>query len=156
VSRRASGLLVIGLVVGLVAAVAVATIAVTRDGEPLAIAQGGVFSTDAGDPLDVFHGPGYRADGCMNIGGFFYGSSISCTDPATVDETGSWMLVIPELKRKPPLVVGILPANASGATVQVESTSLEATTRGRWFLASLPVGSLGPRNDASVQVAFSS
>jgi hypothetical protein len=153
--RRSWWLLVIGFVLGVLAAGLVATVVVDRGREPAQIAQGDVYSTDAGDPLDVFYGPGDRGLGCMYVGAFYYGSGISCSDPAAVDETGSWVLVIPEVKRKPPFVVGIMPADATGADVRIGSRSVRADTRGRWFLAPLPAGSLGPNNDAPVSVQFS-
>jgi hypothetical protein len=147
-------LLALAVTLGVLVAGLVGILAVTRGGEPAEIAQGDVYSTDAGDPLDVFYGPGDRGLMCMNVGAFSYGSGISCVDPAAVDDTGSWTLEIPDVRQKPPLVVGILPADAGGATVQVGSTQVEASTRGRWFLARLPVGSLGPGNNAPVEVAF--
>ncbi len=150
------GLLALGLTVCVLAAGLVGILAVIRGGEPAEIAQGDVYSTDVGDPLDVFYGTGDRGLMCMNVGAFHYGSGISCVDPTTADDTGAWVVAIPEVKRKSPLIVGILPADAGAATVQVGSVRVEAGIRGRWFLASLPRGVLGPRNDASVDVAFGS
>ena len=91
---------------------------------------------------------------CTNVGGFFYGSSISCFAAKDADETGSYMLVIPESKRKAPLVVGVMPASASGATATVERATSRGETRGRWFLVPLEPGALGRNNANPVSVEF--
>jgi hypothetical protein len=47
-----------------------AVAAVTSSSE--AIATGQIYSTDDGDPVDVFSGPGDTPDMiCTNVGGFF-------------------------------------------------------------------------------------
>jgi len=85
---------------------------------------------------------------CANVEGFFYGSGGSCFKIEDADQTGSYVLVIPQSRRKAPLVVGVMPASASGATASVERATISARTRGRWFLVSLEPGSLG-RSDAN-------
>ncbi len=155
-SRKVRWLLVVGLLIGALAAGLVVMRATDEEGGgPSEIAQSDVFSTDKGDPVDVAYGPDEQGRGCMNVGGFFYASNISCFDLEAVDDTGSYVVAIPESKAKPSLVVGVLPAGANAATVSVQSAMVPAETRGRWFLASLPPGVLGPDNDASVDVAFS-
>ena len=156
-SRKVRWLVVVGLLIGALAAGLVVMQATDEGGGSSAeIAQGDVFSTDKGDPVDVVYGPDEQGRGCMNVGGFFYGSGIDCFDLETVDDTGSYVVAIPKPHGKPPLVVGVMPAGAGAATVSVGSTTVPAETRGRWFLASLPPGILGPDNDASVDVAYSS
>jgi hypothetical protein len=141
----AFGVLAIGLVAALV---------VDRGGGSDELVPGTIFSTDEGDGIDVVYGPDDQGRRCTNIGAFFYGSAVGCFDLETVEETGSYEVVIPESKRKPPLVVGVMPASANAATVSLRSTTVEAETRGRWFLASLEPGVLGPTNDASVVAKF--
>ena len=110
-SRKVRWLVVVGLLIGALAAGLVVMQATDDGGGGSAeIAQGDVFSTDKGDPVDVVYGPDEQGRGCMNVGAFFYGSSISGFDLGTVDETGSYALVIPESGGKPPLVVGVMPA----------------------------------------------
>lgn len=131
-----------------------ATLWVVRVRPPGEIAQGEVFSTRAGDPVDVVYGREGRRLSCMNVGATYYPPNVSCADPADVEKAGTWVLVLPEVKARPPLVVGIVPSGASTATVHVRSTSVEADMRGRWFVASLPARVLGPRNDVPFAVGF--
>jgi hypothetical protein len=119
-----------------------------------AIADGRIFSADAGDPVDVYYTRESPAEGCVNVGGSFYGSTISCFDPDTTE--GSWQVLIPTTQQVPPLVVGVMPSNATGATVYARQARVRAQTRERWFLAALEVGSLGEGNDARVKVEFDS
>jgi hypothetical protein len=143
-----------GLVVLCAALLAVALLISGHGGET-DVATGQVYSTDRGDPIDVFAGAGDRPDSiCANVGAFFYGSGISCFDAAEARVTGSWTLEIPTTRRKPPIVVGVLPANADGATARVGADAVRATTRGRWFLATLPPGVLGSHNTRQVSVDF--
>ena len=129
--------------------------ALTSSSEGEAVATGQIYSTEDGDPIDAFAGPGDEPGTmCTNIGGFFYGSSVSCVTLDDVDRTGSYELVVPESKAKPPLVVGVLPLGASGAVARVDEASVSAQTRGRWFLVSLEPGSLGPNNANPVTVDF--
>ena len=123
--------------------------------EGVEIALGHVYSTDAGDPVDVVAEPGDMPRTiCANVGGFFYSSGSTCFTGDGADMTGSWVLVIPDGGRRPPLVVGVLPASASGAAVTVADERFEATSRGRWFVASLETGALGQSNARPVHVDF--
>ena len=146
------------IVVGLAAALAIVAIAASVADErrdPVPIATGTIYSTADGDPIDVFAGPGDDPGTvCTNVGGFFYGSGGSCFEVEDADQTGSYVLVIPESRRKPPLVVGLMPAGASGATAHVEQARTSAQTRGRWFLVSLEPSSLGSNNATPVSVDF--
>jgi len=153
-SRKAWWLLLLGCAIGALAVGLVAVLVADRGGRTGELTPGMVFSTDDGDPIDVLYGPDEQGYGCTNVGAFFYPSIISCFDLDTVDETGSYGLVIPLSKGKPPLVVGVMPAGASAATVQVRSTAVHADTRGRWFLASLPRGSLEPGSQMPFDVTF--
>lgn len=146
---KAWWLFVVAFAIGLVA-----TLLVIRERVPGEIARGSVFSTDEGEPVDVVYGPAQQGRDCMTVDAFSYGSTISCFDVETVDESGSYVVVIPESTGKPPLVVGVMPAGTIDATVLVGSASVHADTRGRWFLASLEPGALGPKNDAQVVVKF--
>ena len=123
--------------------------------EGVEIALGHVYSTGAGDPVDVVAEPGDMPGTiCASVGGFFYGSGSTCFAGDGTEVTGSWVLVIPDGGRRPPLVVGVLPASASGATVTVADERFEAISRGRWFIASLEPGVLGQNNAEPVHVGF--
>lgn len=136
------------LVVVLVAAVLV-------DSDSTEIAAGQIYSTDAGDPVDVVYGPDESGLGCMNVGGFTYGGSVSCFDPEEVDKGGSYLVAIPESAEMPAVVVGVMPAGATGATVGgVGRKTAQAETRGRWFLASLEPAAPSTSNLATVRVEF--
>jgi hypothetical protein len=149
-----------GLVVACAAAVLLAALfASAGDDEDLgppassvAVAEGLVFSADDGDAVDVYFTRDTPTMGCMNVGGFFYGSTISCFDPDGAE--GSYAVVIPTTREKPPIVVGVMPGDATAATVQAGPSRVRAETRGRWFLASLEPGALGSNNANTVTVAF--
>ena len=128
-----------------------------EEGRASGLAYGQVYSTEEGDPIDVLADAGDEPDMvCMNVGGLAYGTSISCTDIEAARETGSWMLVIPKSEAKPPIAVGIMPADATRAVAVVGSQRVASEARGRWFLTELEPGSLGPNNARSVDVEFSS
>jgi hypothetical protein len=136
-----------------VLAAAVATTVTDSSAEEVAFGQ--VYSTDRGDPLDVFVGQGDSPGMvCANVGAFFYGSGISCFALDDADDTGSYQVAIPGRRRSPPLVVGVMPATANSATVLVGNGRVESETRGRWFLAELELGALGPRNATPLTVDF--
>ncbi len=140
-------------------AVGLATVLLGSDqkGRATELAYGQIYSTEDGDPIDVLADAGDEPDMvCMNVGGFAYATSISCTDIEAAGETGSWMLAIPESESKPPIAVGIMPADATRAVAVVGSQRVDCQARGRWFLAELEPGSLGPNNARSVDVEFSS
>ena len=137
--------------------VGLATVVLESDqnGRASGLAYGQIYSTEEGDPIDVLAEAGDEPDMvCMNVGGFAYGTSISCTDIEAAGETGSWMLAIPESEDKPPITVGIMPADATRAVAVVGSQRVASEARGRWFLAELEPGSLGPNNARSVDVEF--
>jgi hypothetical protein len=126
-------------------------------GRATELAYGQIYSTEDGDPIDVLADAGDEPHMvCMNVGGFAYGTSISCTDIEAAGKTGSWMLAIPESEAKPPIAVGIMPADATRAVAVVGSQRVASEARGRWFLAELEPGSLGPNNARSVDVEFAS
>ena len=128
-----------------------------QKGRASGLAYGQIYSTEEGDPIDVLADAGDEPDMvCMNVGGFAYGTSISCTDIEAARETGSWMLAIPESAAKPPIAVGIMPADATRAVAVVGSQRVPGEARGRWFLAELEPGSLGPNNASPVDVEFAS
>jgi hypothetical protein len=119
----------------------VALVAATRDeyAEPIPVAMGTIYSTNSGDSLDVVAGRGDRPGSiCFNVGGFHYGSGISCTDEQAASATGSYVVALPDAGRGPTYVVGVLPAGSIGATVAAGGEERRADTRGRWFLAELP------------------
>jgi hypothetical protein len=148
-------LLVIASTVVLVGGLVLATRSGSDGTEGDEIALGHVYSTDAGDPVDVVAEPGDMPGTiCANVGGSFYGSGSTCFARDGTEVTGSWVLAIPAGGRRPRLVVGVLPASASGATVTVADERFEATSRGRWFIASLEPGVLGQSNAETVQVGF--
>ena len=105
------------------------------------VAVGHIYSTDAGDPIDVFFEPGEQGSGCMTFlsAGIFYGgSNMSCFDLEEVDEGGTYKLVLPRYAEDPAVLVGVMPVGATGATASgIGRKRARAETRGRWFLASL-------------------
>ena len=110
-------------------------------GRATEVAVGHIYSTDAGDPIDVFFEPGESGSGCMTFlsGGIFYGgSNVSCFDLEEVDEGGTYRLVLPRYAEDPAVLVGVMPTGATGATASgVGRKPARAEARGRWFLASL-------------------
>lgn len=144
-------LIAIAAVVLGVSLVAVAT-SETED-----VALGQLYSTDVGDPLDVLAEAGDRPGSvCTNVGGFGYGAAIACTATEDLDQTGSWELFPGTSAFVKPLVLGVLPADAERAVVRIGGREVTARTRGRWFLAVLEPGSLGPDNASPVAVSFES
>ena len=105
------------------------------------LAYGQIYSTEEGDPIDLLYGPGEPGSDCMTAlrGGIFYGgSNVSCFDLEVVDEGGTYRLVLPRHAEDPAVLVGVMPAGATGATASgVGREPARAETRGRWFLASL-------------------
>lgn len=152
--RGARRALLVGSAAGLVLVV-VLVAAVLVDSDSTEIAAGPIYSTDAGDPVDVVYGPDESGLGCMNVGGFTYGGSESCFDPEEVAKGGSYLLAIPESAEMPAVVVGVMPAGATGATVGgVGRKTARAETRGRWFLASLEPAAPSPLDLDTVRVEF--
>ena len=146
-------ILVLACVVGVAVAAGVAAIAVIGgDREEIALRTSMIFSSEDGDPIDVYFAREARTRGCMNAGSFFYGSTVSCFE---LDRpTGSYQVIPPSRSTKSPLVVGLMPPGATGASVDVRGETVAATTRGRWILASLAPGTLGPGNRTPVDVEF--
>jgi hypothetical protein len=114
---------------------------------------GVIYSTDAGDPLDVEFSR-YTEYGCLHISGDFIPSGTSCFDIAAPAQ-GSYVVAIPLNRRVAPAVVGVLPNGADEAIVRVGQVEVRAVTRGRWFIASLEPGSLGRNNANPVSVEYS-
>lgn len=139
--------------------VLVAAVLVDSDSDSDEIATGQIYSTDDGDPIDVFYGPDESGMGCMNVLGFVYsgggGGRPSCFDPEELDEGGTYKLVLPPSAEMPALVVGVMPAGATGATVGgIGRKTARAETRGRWFLASLEPADPSPSDLADIHVEF--
>ena len=153
---------------GIVVACALVTVALavyTRGGDEAwlagKIAAGQIYSTDDGDPIDVSYGPDESGRlGCMSVSVSFNvvlygGSSVSCFDPVELEEGGTYKLIIPGLVEMPALVVGVMPAGATGATVGgIGRKTARAETRGRWFLASLEPTDPSPWDLADIRVEF--
>jgi len=80
---------------------------------------------------------------------------VSCFDPEELDKGGFYKLVLPESVEMPALVIGVMPAGATGATVEgIGRKPARAETRGRWFLASLEPAASSPLDLADVRVEF--
>ena len=128
---------------------------VVLEGDNEEIAHGQIYSTEEGDPIDVFAYAGDEPDEvCMNVGGSGYDTSTSCTETEAAAETGSWMLAVPESEAMPPIAVGVMPAGATRAVAVLGSQRVEGEARGRWFLAELEPGSVGPDDASQVEVEF--
>ena len=160
--RGARRALLVGSAAGLVLVV-VLVVAVLVDSDSNEIAAGQIYSTDAGDPIDVFYGPDESGMECMTFSGFLYGGNVifgyggnvSCFDPEELDEGGTYKLVLPASAEMPALVIGVMPAGATGATVGgIGRKTARAETRGRWFLASLEPVAPSPWDLADVRVEF--
>jgi hypothetical protein len=140
----------------LLSAAAAATIALAvalgvlalRDGDAAApgseLVAGQIYSTDAGDPVDVVYEVDESGTGCMDLrlpdrtSGIPFGGSPPCFSLEEVDEGGMYRVLLPASVEDPALVVGVLPSGATGATVNaVGWKTTRANVRGRWFLASL-------------------
>lgn len=80
---------------------------------------------------------------------------MSCVDPQELEEGGTYKLVLPVSAEMPALVVGVMPAGATGATVSaVGWGTARAETRGQWFLASLEPADPSPWDLRDVHVEF--
>ena len=124
------------------------------------LAVGQIYSTDDGDPIDVFYEIDDSEMGCISMGGrsgsgIVYGGRASCFDPKELEEGGTYKLVIPASAEMPALVVGIMPAGATGAWVSaIGWRAARAETRGQWFLASLEPTDPSPWDLADIRVEF--
>ena len=120
------------------------------------LATGQIYSTDDGDPIDVSYALDASGMGCMSvIGGLSYGGYRSCFDPEELEEGGTYKLVIPASVDMPAIVVGVMPAGATGATVSALGwKTARAGTRGQWFLASLESADPNPYDLADIRVEF--
>ena len=144
------------MIVGACILVAVGLATVVLEGDDKELAYGQIYSTEAGDPIDVFADVGDEPNTiCMNVGGSAYGTSMSCTDTEAAAETGSWMLAIPESKAMSPIAVGVMPIGVTRAFAVVGDQRVAGEAEGRWFLAELEPGSLGPNDARPVDVEFS-
>ena len=127
-----------------------------------------IYSTDDGDPIDVVYAHDESGMGCIHfgrsidggrtvtVGGLLYGGGpVSCFDPDELVREGTYKLVIPASAELPAVVVGVMPAGATGATVRsVGWKTARAETRGRWFLASLDPVDPSPFDLADIGVTF--
>ena len=120
------------------------------------LAAGQIYSTDDGDPIDVSYALDESGRGCMSvIGRISYGGHTSCFDPEELEEGGTYKLVIPITVDMPAIVVGVMPADATGALVSALGwTTARAETRGQWFLASLEPADPSPYDLADIRVVF--
>ncbi len=122
------------------------------------LAAGQIYSTDDGDPIDVFYEIDDSEMGCISMGGrggIAYGGRVSCFDPKELEEGGTYKLVIPASTKMPAVVVGVMPAGATGAWVGALGwKSARAETRGKWFLASLTPADPNPYDLADIRVEF--
>lgn len=119
------------------------------------LATGRIFSTDAGDNVDVEVLRDSETTRCLQVSGFRYPSATSCFGMQEAATRGPYQVVIRTKVAVPPLVIGVMPSNVIGARVRVGSDTTQARVRGRWFLAALEPGALGPNNSAPVSVEFS-
>jgi hypothetical protein len=105
------------------------------------LVAGQIYSTERGDPIDLLYERDDEGTGCMRFvsAGIFYGgSNVSCFDLERIDEGGTYKLVLARYAEDPAVVVGVMPAGATGATVTgVGRKAARAEPRGRWFLALL-------------------
>jgi len=122
------------------------------------LAAGQIYSTDDGDPFDVYYEIDDSGTGCMSVGGrsgIVYGGRVSCFDPKELEGGGTYKLVIPASTEMPAHVVGVMPAGATDATVSaVGWETARAETRGQWFLASLEPADPSPYDLADIRVEF--
>ena len=143
-------------------ALAVVLVVSTPDGDDARPADelvaGQIYSTDRGDPIDLLYAPIRPGMGCMTFlsAGIFYGgSNVSCFDPDTVDEGGTYKLVLAARAEDPAVLVGVLPAGATGASVSgVGRKPGRAETRGRWFLVVLEPADPSVLNLETLDVDF--
>ena len=105
------------------------------------LVPGQIYSTAAGDPIDLIYERGDAGTGCMTFvsAGIFYGgSNVSCFDVEEIDEGGTYKLVLARYAEDPAVLVGVMPVGATGAAVSgVGRKAARAESRGRWFLALL-------------------
>jgi len=134
-----------------------------KRGRASGLAYGQIYSTDDGDPIDVFYGPDESGLECMYVssdfmdGGFIFygGTNMRCFDPEELAEGGTYKLLIPASAEMPAVVVGVMPAGATGAFVRaIGWRAARAETRGQWFLASLEPTDPSPWDLADIRVEF--
>jgi hypothetical protein len=109
------------------------------------LVAGQIYSTVRGDPLDVVYGIDESGMGCIyvrglanGVGGIPYGGGPRCFDLEEVEQGGTYQVVLPASTKDPALVVGVMPAGATGAKASgVGWKTARAEVRGRWFLAFL-------------------
>jgi hypothetical protein len=123
---------------GLVVAAAVAC-----GGGGDALASGRPYSVDDGDPVDVVLTDENDGGRCMTVSGTGYRRVASCFGVAHAEENGNYVLMTAE--SAPTVVVGFMPASATGATVDIDPP-VRAEARGRWFLATLTPEQLASTN----------
>jgi hypothetical protein len=139
----------------LVAALALTTFGIGDAGTTDKFADPYLFSSERGDPITVWVSADIEGEApCTNMAGVGYGTSVSCFAQRSAYNLGAYSLVVPEKDGLPALVVGIAPLGATQATVRVRSERVRAEMRGRWFLAQLRYGELGPDDGASFDVEF--
>ncbi|MGH3127502.1 MAG: hypothetical protein ACRDPX_06260 [Gaiellaceae bacterium] len=138
----------------------------TRDGDenPPAdeLVVGPIYSTDRGDPIDVDYGVDESGMGCIylrglafGVGGIPYGAGPRCFDLEEVEQGGTYQVLLPASTKDPALVVGVMPAGATGAKASgVGWRSAQAEISGRWFLASLEPAAPDESNLDDFRVRF--
>ena len=146
---------------GAIAVAVVLAVSVRDTDEPdqgAGLVPGQIYSTDAGDPIDLVYELGDPGMGCMaNLsGGIAYtGTSASCFGLVEVDEGGTYPLVRADDAEDPAVLVGVMPVGAPGATVSgIGRKAARAETRGRWFLALLEPADPSVANLETLDVDF--
>lgn len=159
---RRRAVVVAGACVVLAAALAVFVLSGDERRSAGGLAAGQIYSTDDGDPINVSYALDASGMGCIQLGrsvhggGVFYGGSpVSCFDPEELAEGGTYKLLIPPSAELPAVVIGVMPAGATGALVRaVGWETARAETRGQWFLASLEPADPSPWDLRDIRVEF--
>ena len=157
-------LLSVAVAASIALAVVLAVLALGTDG-PAPSAEfvpGQIYSTHAGDPLDVEYEIDGSGMGCMRLGGLPdhtggipLGGSTRCFDREEADEGGTYVVVLPASAEDPALVIGVMPHRATGATVSgIGWMTSRADVRGRWFLTSLEPAAPDVANLEPIRVRF--
>jgi hypothetical protein len=151
---------------GAAIALAVVLVVSTRDSDENSpvdeLVAGQIYSTERGDPIDVVYGVDESGMGCIylrglafGIGGIPYGAGPRCFDLEEVEQGGTYQVLLPASTKDPALVVGVMPAGATGAKASgVGWRTAHAEIRGRWFLASLEPAAPDASNLEDFRVRF--
>lgn len=116
----------------------------------------GLFSTSAGDPVNVDLLAGKGDVRCLAVSGDMYSSSVGCFRQKYAAKDGSYQVVIPLIDSASPLVVGYAPNGKSRVKAAASGSSVEGAVRDHVFMTTLPPGILGENNAAQVTVEYQS